>query len=97
MNQGPQGYGPPGGGWGQAPYGQQPYGQQPLGPTPPEDPGSTVLGFVAGFFCGFIGLIICLVGGKRDTRKGAIFGLVAQLVIGFFSGMSQFLLLRQMR
>ncbi|MBZ0115568.1 MAG: hypothetical protein K8H88_01140 [Sandaracinaceae bacterium] len=48
------------------------------------DRGSMPLGFLAGFFGGCIGLaIVYIAGAKDDTKKGAVFGFVAQMVIGF--------------
>jgi hypothetical protein len=48
------------------------------------DTGSLPLGFLAGFFGGFIGLIIVRVAIKKpDTQRGATIGFVSQIVLGF--------------
>lgn len=45
--------------------------------------GNVALGFVAGFFGGCIGLIAVQVFAKgEETKKGSLYGFIAQLVIG---------------
>lgn len=47
------------------------------------DQGSTLIGFLAGFFLGCIGLILVMfISRKPKTRSGAWIGFFAQLVLG---------------
>lgn len=47
------------------------------------DQGSTLLGFLAGFFLGCIGLILVMfLSTKPKTRTGAWIGFVVQIVLG---------------
>lgn len=54
---------------------------------PQVEEGNTGLGFLAGFFGGILGLVLVLILAKgRRTKKGAIFGIVGQLVVGLLGG-----------
>ena len=61
---------------------------------PQVEEGSTGLGFLAGFFGGILGLVLVLILAKgRKTKKGAIFGIVGQFVLGFVGGILVFVIL----
>ena len=48
--------------------------------------GSIGLGFVIGLVFGIIGCLFTLMMGGAETKKGAFFGLLAQLVLGIVVG-----------
>jgi hypothetical protein len=49
--------------------------------------GSTGLGFLAGFFGGFLGLILVfLIAKGPKTKRGAIYGIIGQVVLGVVFG-----------
>jgi hypothetical protein len=55
--------------------------------TQGEVAGSTGLGFLAGFFGGLLGLILVFVIAKgAKTKKGAIIGIIGQVVLGIIAG-----------
>ncbi|MGI9614904.1 MAG: hypothetical protein ACR2QO_18485 [Acidimicrobiales bacterium] len=54
------------------------------------DRGSTLLGFIVGFFLGCIGLVLVMfLSSKPDTRSGAWFGFIAQIVVAVVAGATQ--------
>ena len=59
------------------------YGMQRPG-TQPAAQGSILLGLLAGFFGGCIGLVLVMALSKEpETRKGAAIGFAAQVVVFF--------------
>jgi hypothetical protein len=51
--------------------------------------GSLPLGFAGGFFLGCIGLaVIYFVAKGADTKKGAIYGFIAQVVLGVIANVA---------
>jgi hypothetical protein len=45
--------------------------------------GNSSYGFIAGFFGGIVGLLIVMLVAKgKKTKRGAIYGVIAQLLVG---------------
>lgn len=45
--------------------------------------GNMILGLLAGFFLGCIGLVLVMIIAKgQDTKRGAVIGFVTQVVVG---------------